>query len=362
MASLKLKPDDFAEFFRAVHSTEKESKELFDWQRRLASEVLAEHRWPDVIRVPTGCGKTSVLDLAVFDLALQASRMERDRTAPRRICFVIDRRLVVDEVTDHARRIVRAVLAGAAGSDVAPIVKTVAQQLAGLAPGCAQPLRLVRLRGSVYRDDGWAADPLTPTILVSTVDQVGSRLLFRGYGVSQRSLPVHAGLLAFDTRVILDEAHLSTVFADTLDSVRQFQKLAEISPLLEERLLTVVQMSATAGTSGCAFGLSPEDRGDARLGPRLEASKRAVLVTVQVEPITKKLRDEQPRKAREQERKNRLALADEIVAQARFLAQLDVETAQPNAPRVIGLRQAKPGEGGRGCRPSLGNLSVGPCG
>jgi len=111
-----LKADDFAEFFRAVHSTKKESKELFDWQRRLANDVLAEHCWPDVIRVPTGCGKTSVLDLAVFDLALQASRKTQDRTAPRRICFVIDRRLVVDEVTEHARRIVRAVLAGAAGS------------------------------------------------------------------------------------------------------------------------------------------------------------------------------------------------------------------------------------------------------
>ncbi len=332
-----LKPDDFAEFFRAVHSTEKEPRELFDWQTRLANEVLAEHRWPNVIRVPTGCGKTSVLDLAVFELALQASRNAQDRTAPRRICFVVDRRLVVDEVTDHARRIVRAVLRGAAGSEVAPVVKAVAQQLAGLAPGCAQPLRLVRLRGSVYRDDGWAADPLTPAILVSTVDQVGSRLLFRGYGVSQRNLPVHAGLLAFDTRVILDEAHLSAIFADTIDSVHHFQKLAETSPLPEERLLTVVRMSATAGTSTRPFDLSQEDRRDARLKPRLEASKRAVLVAVKVELITKKLRDEQPRKAREQERQNRLALADEIVTQARRLAGLDVETALPNAPRVIGV-------------------------
>ena len=332
-----LKPDDFAEFFRAVHSTENESREPFDWQKSLANEVLAERRWPDVIRIPTGCGKTSVLDLAVFDLALQASWKAQDRTAPRRMCFVVDRRLVVDEVTDHAQRIVRAVLRGAAGSEVAPVVKAVAQQLAGLAPRCAQPLRLVRLRGSVYRDDRWAADPLTPTIMVSTVDQVGSRLLFRGYGVSQRSLPVHAGLLAFDTRIILDEAHLSAVFADTLDSVRQFQKLAETSPLPEERLLTVVRMSATAGTSARPFDLSPEDRVDARLKARLEASKRAVLVPVKVESITKKLRDEQPRKAREQERLNRLALADEIVAQARRLAELDAERAQPNAPRVVGV-------------------------
>ncbi len=330
-----LAPDNFAEFFRAVHSTERETRDLFDWQKRLATEVLTQDRWPDVIRIPTGCGKTSVLDLAVFDLALQASRKAQDRTASRRICFVIDRRLVVDEVTDHAQRILRAVLKGAKGSN--RVMKAVADRLAELAADGAQPLRLVRLRGGVYRDDGWAADPLTPTIIVSTVDQVGSRLLFRGYGVSQRNLPVHAGLLAFDTRIILDEAHLSAVFTDTLDSIRHFQKLAETSPLPDGRLLTVTRMSATAGSSAHPFDLAPNDRNDARLKPRLEASKPALLVSVKVEAITKKLRDEQPRKAREQERQNRLALANEIVAQARRHAGIEGGTAQPNAPRVIGV-------------------------
>ncbi len=328
---------DFAAFFRAVHSTGKETRELFAWQKRLAEEVLAEDRWPDVIRVPTGCGKTSVLDLAVFELALQASRKAEARTAPRRICFVIDRRLVVDEVTDHAQRILRAILKGGGGSDIAPVVKAVTQRLAGLAADSAQPLRLVRLRGGVYRDDGWAADPLTPTILVSTVDQVGSRLLFRGYGVSQRNLPVHAGLLAFDTRIILDEAHMSGVFADTLDAIRQFQKLAEASPLAGGRLLTVVRMSATAGSGERAFDLWAKDRGDARLKPRLEASKLALLVPVTVKPITKKLREKQPGKARELERQNRLALVDEIVGHAWRHAGIDRGAVQPGAPRVIGV-------------------------
>ncbi|MGH9661390.1 MAG: type I-G CRISPR-associated helicase/endonuclease Cas3g, partial [Bryobacteraceae bacterium] len=135
----------------------------------------------------------------------------------------------------------------------------------------------------------------------------------------------------------LDEAHLSAVFADTLASVRQYQELAQASPLSEERLLTVVRMSATAGTSARPFDLSPKDRRDARLKPRLEASKPARLVPVKVEAITKKLRDEQPRKAREQERQNRLALADEIIAQAQRHGGIDGGTVQPNAPRVIGV-------------------------
>ncbi|HWO94722.1 MAG TPA: type I-U CRISPR-associated helicase/endonuclease Cas3, partial [Dehalococcoidia bacterium] len=332
-----LTPDDFAAFFEAVHSTDKETRKPFNWQARLAKEVLAARRWPDVIRVPTGCGKTGVLDLALFDLALQAPLRAEDRTAARRICFVIDRRLVVDEVTEHAQRILRAILRGVEGSGVAPVVKAVAQQLAGLAADSAQPLRLVRLRGGVYRDDGWAADPLTPTILVSTVDQVGSRLLFRGYGVSRRNLPVHAGLLAFDTRIILDEAHLSAVFADTLDSIRRFQKLAEAPPLSEGRLLTVTRMSATVGGGGTTFELSGDDHNDVRLRARLLASKPARLVVVNVEPVTKKLRKEQPRKARAQEQKNRKALVEEIVRQVQCHAGFGAGNGQPDSTRVIGV-------------------------
>jgi CRISPR-associated endonuclease/helicase Cas3 len=96
-------------------------------------------------------------------------------------------------------------------------------------------------------------------------------------------------------------------------------------------------MSATAGASARPFDLSAKERQDTRLKPRIEASKRALLVPVAVEPITKKLREEQPRKAREQERQNRLALADEIVAQARRQAGIDGGTEQPNAPWVIGV-------------------------
>jgi CRISPR-associated endonuclease/helicase Cas3 len=327
----ELTPDQYSDFFHAVHG-----HGPFEWQKRLAREVLRDG-WHDVVRIPTACGKTSVLDLAVFELALQASRKAEERTAARRICFVIDRRLVVDEVTEHARRIHRAIRAAGLDSNAAPVMRAVAEQLRELTLHGGEPLRLVRLRGGVYRDDGWAGDPLTPTILISTVDQIGSRLLFRGYGVSQRNLPVHAGLLAFDTRIILDEAHLSTVFAETLDCIRQYQGLAEESPLPEGRMLKVVRMSATVSGRAQAFDLLPEERKDDRLRLRLEASKRAELIPIKVEPVTKKLRQEQPAKAREQERENGRALVDEIVRQARRRAGIEGEDGIPDTPRVIGM-------------------------
>ena len=333
-----LTPAQFSDFFRAVHSTDTEPRRPFEWQKRLAAEVLADG-WPDVVRVPTGCGKTAVLDLAVFELALQADRTPRERTAPRRTCLVVDRRLVVDEAAAHARRILRAIQTATPNTHVAPVLRAVAERLRALSLEAGRPLKLVRLRGGVYRDDGWASDPLTPTILVSTVDQIGSRLLFRGYGVSRRNLPVHAGLLAFDTRIIVDEAHLSTVFTATLDRVRRYQGLAEQSPLPTDRRLGVVRMSATVSEERGerSFMLSSGEREDPALCPRLEARKEADLIEVEVDAVTKKMRHEQSGKAREQERRNREKLVIEMVREARRLVSIGDERLADQRPCVIGV-------------------------
>ncbi len=339
-----LTSNDFSLFFESVHNEpdtpEDERKRPFDWQKRLAQQVLNGKGWRDVIRVPTGCGKTSALDIAIFELALQAGRWPDERTAARRICFVIDRRLVVDEVAAHAGEIQRALLSAAQGNRDEPVLQGVAGQFALLAADPKKPLRVVRLRGGVYRDDGWAADPLTPTILVSTVDQIGSRLLFRGYGVSPRSRPVHAGLLAFDTRIILDEAHLSAVFVETLERIREYQNQAEQSPLPASRCVSIVCMSATAGAGAKPpFKLTGTERQDARLKPRLEASKPAKLIEVKVEAVTQTMRREQPGKARKLEQTNRKVLVKELVAQAKQLGGLSGTAAasQDNLPRVVGV-------------------------
>ena len=89
----------FSEFFRSLWGIDP-----FPWQTRLAEQV-GEGPWPEWITLPTGTGKTSVIDIAVYALARQAALPPSERHAPVRIVFAVNRRIVVDEAFDRAKSI-----------------------------------------------------------------------------------------------------------------------------------------------------------------------------------------------------------------------------------------------------------------
>jgi CRISPR-associated endonuclease/helicase Cas3 len=270
---VSLSVDDFDAFHAAVHG----EKSAFGWQKRLLRQIVERRRWPALLDLPTGSGKTTSIDIALFALALDVDQPAAERWCPRRIAMVVDRRVVVDQAAERGR----ALLAALTRVDAPQVIREVAARLRALTRSGEKPLDVFTLRGGIPKDDTWARSPDQPLVIASTVDQIGSRLLIQGYGVSPEMRPVHAGLLGNDVLLLLDEVHLSRPFAETLDQLSTLRGRFDRTPSISQRFQHVF-LSATPGAGeGDVFRLGPEEQVlAAALGRRLHASKRTQLVEV----------------------------------------------------------------------------------
>ena len=276
----------FSEFFVALYGYGP-----FPWQAELARRVAeaqpGDDCWPQALALPTAAGKTACIDMAIFALACQSDRSPLERTAPRRIFFVVDRRVIVDETFTRAQKLADKLREARKGAD--GILKDVADRLCSLAliddaDDADDPLACFQLRGGMYRDDAWARSPLQPTVVVTTVDQFGSRLLFRGYGSSAGMRPVHAGLAANDCLILLDEAHCANPFRQTISSVQRYREWASQSGSIGATPFHLTLISATPpqdiADKEC-FTAGDGDLQHSVLGRRINASKPAKLVVSQ---------------------------------------------------------------------------------
>jgi CRISPR-associated endonuclease/helicase Cas3 len=329
-------PTDFTAFFRALWD-----RDPFPWQIMLAERVAAG-QWPDAIDLPTASGKTACMDIAAYALAAQADKTLAERTAARRIWFVVDRRIVVDEAFERAQRLAEKL----ANPNAAAPIRAVAERLLvvrGL-PSRERPLAVGRLRGGVLRDDRWARVPSQPAVITSTVDQHGSRLLFRGYGHSALAAPICAGLAANDSLILLDEAHCAVPFLQTLRAVKKFRGRAW-SEVSNPTPFHVVVLSATppAETDGEKLDVFPaESARDLALNhpvlqTRLTASKPTVLEKVENEHVlAQRLAERAAEFARNGKRRigvivNRVKRAAEVAERLRAESIRDRPEGEPPA-------------------------------
>ncbi len=226
----------------------------FPWQTALYERFIAG-TIPKSCNLPTGLGKTSVL--AIWLLAWKAM----PSLLPRRLVYVVNRRTVVDQTT------------------------TEAEKLRDNAPQLGIPdLAISTLRGQFADNRKWSADPSLPAIICGTVDMIGSRLLFSGYGVGFKGKPLHAGFLGQDVLLVHDEAHLEPAFQKLLDGIVNEQKRCN-----EFGRFHVMELTATSREGGEPFSLTDKDFGNETVKKRIGA-KKAIVLHPQKDP--KKLADQ----------------------------------------------------------------------
>ncbi len=289
---MSLTREQFATFFAAAH----DGHRPFAWQQRLLDELISTGRWPQQLVAPTGAGKTAAIDAHVFAVALTATGA--DVRPARRLAMVVGRRVLVDDQHEHACRLAGLLAAPDQVDDVEhrAVLRAVADRLWSLHTAArpedeSSPLVVSRLRGGAPPERSWREQPTACTILCATPDMWGSRLLFGGYGSSRLARPREAGLLAFDTALIVDEAHLSRQLLTTARRVAQLAVVAEQPLPVPE--LQVVECTATPGQDATdegpvqSIGVSEPDLDDsALLAARLTRPKPVQLVAVPQWPPT----------------------------------------------------------------------------
>ncbi|MGA2034980.1 MAG: type I-U CRISPR-associated helicase/endonuclease Cas3 [Thermoguttaceae bacterium] len=208
----------------------------FPWQEELYDR-FKNGDIPPSCNLPTGLGKTAIIAIWLIALGNAPGKV------PRRLTYVVNRRTVVDQSTVEAGKI-RDQLTS---TDRSSLVEQLANRLAALAANpTAGPLAISTLRGQFADNGEWAADPARPAIIVGTVDMIGSRLLFSGYGLGFKTKPLHAGFLGQDALLVHDEAHLEPAFQKLAEAIEREQHQGERTGELPWPKLCVLALSATA--------------------------------------------------------------------------------------------------------------------
>jgi CRISPR-associated endonuclease/helicase Cas3 len=260
-----IEPEFFSVVFRALTDNEP-----LRWQKRLYAQMQAGNL-PTVCDLPTGLGKTSVIPiwLIAFGAQIEAGQAPK---LPRRLIYIVNRRTVVDQATAIAERLRRRILGYDVGEpDTNEPLDRLREALArSRADRTGEPIAISTLRGELADNEEWKADPTRPAIIVGTIDMIGSKLLFSGYGDSFRTRPHHAGLVGQDALIVHDEAHLTPAFNGLLQAMAEEQRKSN-----EPRPVHVLELSATASSTsnGPVLSLEREDEVDAAISDRLNAQK-----------------------------------------------------------------------------------------
>ena len=260
--------DEFGDFFAALDAALNEDPKgerkhyPFSWQKEVLDHICEHGVWPERINAPTGSGKSSVVDIHLFANALAA--VGAAPRVPRRLCVTVGRRALVDNQVDRAYKILECMEKALADeSGESDILRRVDEALQSFQTRNDKqgndPFEVGHIRGELSNRTLPVTDISACAIIAATPDMYGSRALFRGYGSTKAARPRETALLAMDTVMVLDEAHMNRQLLHTTQRIAQLQK-REVN--LGVPTLQVVETTATPST---------EDSESTTLGVDIEA-------------------------------------------------------------------------------------------
>lgn len=219
-------------------------------------EALANEPWPEIVKIPTGLGKTAGIVLSWL-----FKRFQNDSDTPRRLVYCLPMRVLVEQTAQNARLWVKKL----ADADI------ISQN--------SKPSVHVLMGGETDAD--WDKYPEKDVIIIGTQDQLLSRALNRGYTVSRFRWPAQFGLLNNDCLWVMDEIQLMGTGLATTAQLQAFRdkpgtalpvRSVWMSATLQKEWLDTVDF-ARLSENLKELELSKTDKRQASVKKRIQARK-----------------------------------------------------------------------------------------
>lgn len=246
----------------------------YPFQRNLATSEDS----PELIRIPTGMGKTDAVILGWLWRRRFDPRDEIRLRTPRRLVYCLPMRVLVEQTRDKAKQWLDqlGILATSPGDDSA---------VTGFAESNMEEgkrIAVAVLMGGEERE-WWDIYPERDTIIIGTQDMLLSRALNRGYGMSRYRWPTHFGLLNNDCLWVMDEVQLMGRGLATTTQLQAFRhRLGTMEPILtqsvwmsatlEEKWLGTVDFDPGTNITR-TLTLGQDDRDELAIQSRIKAKK-----------------------------------------------------------------------------------------
>ena len=249
----------------------------YPFQKNLATCA----RFPELIDIPTGLGKTDAVVLAWLWRRRFAEKEVREAT-PRRLVYCLPMRVLVEQTRDKIRGnsntkgwLQNLGIGSESPDDNRPVDGWAAEH-----GDRGNRIAVTVLMGGEEKGE-WDRYPERDSIIVGTQDMLLSRALNRGYGMSRYRWPTHFGLLNNDCLWVLDEIQLMGRGLTTTAQLEAFRrqmgtsgnaKTIWMSATLEPEWLRTADYEPDMD-SGNIFALGAKDLDEKMIDSRIKSSK-----------------------------------------------------------------------------------------